>query len=161
MVSIIINLLYGRDPDVFLKQFVLLFLICIFQLLDVAVKFFHNDADGVVCAPYLSQIGVNLFNFSSDYTLAESKKLTAKSVTLLGNIPTRDVLAARTPEQVKNSVKAALDSVEDKRRIIMSSGQGMPTDFSTENIEACLSAVEYILSRFRQLRLLAIAARPR
>ena len=124
------------------KQFVLPYLTRIFQSLDVAVKFFHNDAAGLVCAPYLPQIGVNLFNFSSDHTLAEMKKLTANSVTLLGNIPTRDVLAAGTPEQVQSSVKAALEAVEDKSRIIMSCGGGMPPDVSTENIEAFLSAVE-------------------
>ena len=124
------------------KQFVLPFLTRIFQSLDVAVKFFHNDAAGLVCAPYLPQIGVNLFNFSSDHTLAQMKKLTANRVTLLGNIPTRDVLAAGTPEQVQSSVKAALDSVADKSRIIMSCGGGMPPDVSTENIEAFLSAVE-------------------
>jgi len=124
------------------KQFVLPFLTRIFQSLDVAVKFFHNDAAGLVCAPYLPQIGVNLFNFSSDHTLAEMKKLTANRVTLLGNIPPRDVLAAGTPEQVQSSVKAALDSIENRSRIIMSCGGGMPPDVSTENIEAFLSAVE-------------------
>ena len=124
------------------EQFVLPYLTRIFQSLDVAVKFFHNDAGGLVCAPYLPQIGVNLFNFSSDHTLAQMKKLTANRVTLLGNIPTRDVLAAGTPEQVQSSVKAALDSVEDKGRIIMSCGGGMPPGVSTENIEAVLSAVE-------------------
>jgi uroporphyrinogen decarboxylase len=124
------------------KQFVLPYLIRIFQSLDVAVKFFHNDAGGLVCAPYLPQIGVNLFNFSSDHTLAEMKKLTDNSVTLVGNIPTLDVLAAGTPEQVQSSVKAALDSVEDKSRIIISAGGGMPSGVSTENIEAVLSAVK-------------------
>ncbi|MHC4737201.1 MAG: uroporphyrinogen decarboxylase family protein, partial [Planctomycetota bacterium] len=58
------------------KQFVLPYLSRIFQSLDVAVKFFHNDAGGLVCAPYLPQIGVNLFNFSSDHTLAQMKELT-------------------------------------------------------------------------------------
>ncbi len=124
------------------KQFGLPYLSRIFQSLDVAVKFFHNDAGGLVCAPYLPQIGVNLFNFSSDHTLAQMKKLTNNSVTLLGNIPTRDVLAAGSPKQVQNSVKAALDSVGDKSRIIISAGGGMPPGVSTENIEAVLSAVK-------------------
>jgi len=68
------------------------------------------------------------------------KELTNNEVTLLGNIPTRDVLAAGTPEDVRNSVKAALESVSDKSRIILSCGGGMPPDVSTENIEAILSA---------------------
>jgi len=95
-----------------------------------------------VCAPYLPEIGVNLFNFSFLHTLTEMKELTANAVTLLGNIPPRDVLAAGTPEQVRNSVKAALDSVADRSRIILSCGGGMPPGVSTENIEAFLSAAE-------------------
>jgi len=120
------------------KEAALPYLRRIFQSLDVTVKFFHNDAPGLVCAPYLSQIGVNLFNFSFQHTLARMKKLTP--VTLLGNIPTRDVLAAGRPEDVRNSVKAALESLPEKSRIILSCGGGMPPDVSTENIEAFLSA---------------------
>ena len=112
----------------------------IFKSFDVAVRFFHNDAAGLVCAPYLTEIGVNLFNFSFQHTLAEMKELTNNAVTLLGNIPTRDVLAAGSPDDVRNSVKAALDSVKDKSRIILSCGGGMPPDVPTENIEAFLSA---------------------
>ncbi|MDH4241284.1 MAG: uroporphyrinogen decarboxylase family protein [Phycisphaerae bacterium] len=125
------------------RQFVLPYLTRIFQSLDVAVKFFHNDAGGLVCAPYLPQIGVNLFNFSSEHSLAQMKKLTNNSVTLLGNIPPRDVLAEGTPGKVQSSVKAALDSVADKSRIIMSAGGGMPPGVSTENIEAFLSSAGY------------------
>src|SRR4030042_1120439 len=36
----------------------------VFGCLDVPVRFFHNDAQGLVCAPFLDEIGVNLFNFS-------------------------------------------------------------------------------------------------
>ncbi len=112
----------------------------IFQSLDVNVKFFHNDAAGLVCAPYLRKIGVNLFNFSFQHTLAQMKELTNNAVTLLGNIPTLDVLAAGTPEDVRSSIKTELESVSDKSRIILSCGGGMPPDVPTENIEAFLSA---------------------
>jgi uroporphyrinogen decarboxylase len=115
----------------------------IFKSFDVAVRFFHNDAAGLVCAPYLTEMSVNLFNFSFQHTLAEMKKLTKNAVTLLGNIPTRDVLAAGSPDDVRSSVKAALDSVEDKSRIILSCGGGMPPEVPTENIEAFLSPVGY------------------
>jgi uroporphyrinogen decarboxylase len=124
------------------KRFALPYLTRIFQSLDVTVKFFHNDAAGLVCAPFLPQIGVNLFNFSSEHSLAQMKELTKNSVTLLGNIPPRDVLADGTPEQVQSSVKAALDSAADKSRLIISAGGGMPPNVPTENIEAVLSAVK-------------------
>ena len=112
----------------------------IFKPFDVAIKFFHNDAAGLVCAPYLTEMGVNLFNFSFQHTLAKMKELTSNAVTLVGNIPTRDVLAAGSPDDVHNSVKAILDAVEDKSRIVLSCGGGMPPDVPTENIEAFLSA---------------------
>ena len=121
------------------KQTALPYLKRIFESLKISVKFFHNDAAGLVCAPYLEEIGVNLFNFSYEHTLAEMKELTNNRVTLLGNIPTRDVLAAGTAQQVRDSVTAALDSVTDKSRIILSCGGGMPPDVPTENIETFLS----------------------
>jgi len=122
------------------KQTALPYLKRVFQSFDVAVRFFHNDAAGLVCAPYMTEMGVNLFNFSFQHSLAEMKELTSNAVTLLGNIPTRDVLAAGSPDDVRSSVKTAFDSVEDKRRIILSCGGGMPPDVPTENIEAFLSA---------------------
>jgi uroporphyrinogen decarboxylase len=126
------------------KETALPYLERIFQSFETSVKFFHNDAAGLVCAPYLAQIGVNLFNFSFQHTLAEMKELTGNAVTLLGNIPTRDVLAAGTPEDVRTSVRTTIESVSDRSRIILSCGGGMPPDVSTENIEAFLSAVEQI-----------------
>jgi len=116
----------GLIGDDDFKQVALPYLSRIFQSFDVTVKFFHNDAPGLVCAPYLPEIGINLFNFSHLHTLAEMKKLTSNAVTLLGNTPPRDVLAAGTPEQVRSSVKAALDLVEEKGRIVLSCGGGMP-----------------------------------
>jgi uroporphyrinogen-III decarboxylase len=123
------------------KKTALPYLTRIFQSLDVAVRFFHNDAPGLICAPYLTRISVNLFNFSHEHTLAEMKHLTNNNVALLGNIPPRDVLAAGTVEEVQKSVKDELDSVTDKSRIIMSCGGGMPPDVPTANIEAFISAV--------------------
>ena len=112
----------------------------IFDPFPTRVKFFHNDAGGLVCAPHLAQIGVNLFNFSFQHTLSEMKQLTNDAVTLLGNIPTRDVLASGTPQDVQNSLKASMESVRDRRRIILSCGGGMPPGVPTRNIEAFLAA---------------------
>jgi len=107
----------------------------------VLVRFFHNDAPGLVCAPHLAEIGVNLFNFSSDHSFAQIRKLAGDSVALLGNIPPRDVLAAGTPAQVTDAVEAMLAGIENRSRIIASCGGGMPPAVSTENINAFIEAV--------------------
>jgi uroporphyrinogen decarboxylase len=128
----------GKDD---FKQAALPYLKRLFGCLDVPVRFLHNDARGLVCAPFLSEIGVNLFNFSFEHSLVEMQQLTNGAVTLLGNIPPRDVLALGTPEDVTNSVKAAVEPLTDMSRIILSCGGGIPSDVPTENIEAFIQAV--------------------
>lgn len=126
------------------KETAMPYLARIFHAFDARVRFFHNDAPGLVCAPYLAKVGVNLFNFSFQHTLSEMKELTGNAVTLLGNIPTRDVLAAGTPDDVHVSVKASVESVRDKSRIILSCGGGVPPGVPTQNVEAFCSAARRI-----------------
>ncbi len=111
-----------------------------FEAIDVAVRMFHNDAHGIVCAPHLHDIGVNLFNFSHEHPINEMRRLTGDTVTLLGNIPPRDVLAQGTPDGVRDAVRTLVDTLEDRRRVILSCGGGMPPNVSTENIQAFIEA---------------------
>jgi len=108
---------------------------------DVSVKFLHNDAACKVSAPFLPEIGVNLFNMGFDISLNELKELTQNKVTLLGNIPPRDVLASGDPVEVTKATVELLDSLKDKSRVILSCGGGMPPGVSTENITAFIQAV--------------------
>jgi uroporphyrinogen-III decarboxylase len=63
-------------------------------------------------------------------------------VTLLGNIPARDVLAKGTPEDVAKVVERQFRSLKDTRRVIFSCGGGMPPGVPTENVRAFLSKVK-------------------
>jgi uroporphyrinogen-III decarboxylase len=109
---------------------------------DLAVKFFHNDASCKACAPLLQEAGINLLNFGFQHTIADMKKWTGNKIALLGNIPARDVLADGTPEDVSSAVANMLEDVEDRSRLIVSCGGGMPPGVPTENIQALISAVE-------------------
>ena len=109
---------------------------------DVSVKFLHNDAQCRVSVPYLPEIGVNLFNMGFDVSLNDIKTWTNNQVTLLGNIPPRDVLANGKPEDVVKSVTELLDSLEDKTRVILSCGGGLPPGVSTENLKAFIETVK-------------------
>jgi uroporphyrinogen-III decarboxylase len=109
---------------------------------DVSVKFFHNDAPAQVCAPYLSEIGINLFNFGIQHTLSEMREWTGGKVTLLGNLPPRDVLASGTPDDVRRGTAEMLAALADRSRLIVSCGGGMPPGVPTANIAAMLSAVD-------------------
>lgn len=109
---------------------------------DVTVKFFHNDAPCKASAPLLAAAGINLLNFGVQHTLADMKMWTGNRIALLGNVPPRDVLADGTPEDVTRSVEEILSPLEDRSRLIVSCGGGMPPHAPTENIKALIAAVE-------------------
>ncbi len=111
---------------------------------DVTVKFFHNDAPCKMCAPYLHEAGINLLNFGVQHTLNDMKAWTGGQITLVGNVPPRDVLAAGTPDDVRCSVRALLNAVDDRSRLIASCGGGMPPGVTTENIEAFIETVNAV-----------------
>lgn len=76
------------------------------------------------------------------HSIEEIGTIAGDSVTLLGNIPPRDVLASGSPAEVEESVRNMISSVSDHRRIIWSCGGGMPPDVSTENIRAFVRTVK-------------------
>ncbi len=117
----------------------------IFSSFDARVNFFHNDAQGLVSTPYLKEMGVNLFNFSYEHSLQEIRDLAGEDITLLGNLPPRDVLAAGTPEQVYEDTQKMYRSIEDKRHIMWSVGGGMPPGVSTDNIMAFIRGTRNVL----------------
>lgn len=108
---------------------------------DVTVKFLHNDAPCKVSAPFLPEMGVNLFNMGFEVTLDDLKAMTQNSIALLGNLPPRDVLASGTPDVVSQETAALVRGLKDRSRVIMSCGGGMPPGVSTENIRAFVNAV--------------------
>jgi uroporphyrinogen-III decarboxylase len=109
---------------------------------DVSVKFLHNDAQSKVSAPFLPDLGVNLFNMGFDITLNELKALTKNRIALLGNIPPRDILANGTPSDVARVTADLINSLQDRTRVIMSCGGGMPPGVTSENIAAFVGAVK-------------------
>ncbi len=109
---------------------------------DVSVKFLHNDAPCKVSAPFLPEMGVNFFNMGFDVTLNELKQMTQNKVTMLGNIPPRDVLAAGTVEDVTNTTTELIKSLDDRSHVVMSCGGGMPPNVSSEKIKAFIDAVK-------------------
>jgi uroporphyrinogen decarboxylase len=109
---------------------------------DVAVKFFHNDAPCKVAAPLLAEAGINLLNFGVQHSINDMKTWTGGQITLLGNIPPRDVLAQGTPTDVERAVTALVTSLHDRSRLILSCGGGMPPGVPTANIRAFIATVQ-------------------
>jgi uroporphyrinogen-III decarboxylase len=109
---------------------------------DLSVKFLHNDANCMESVHYLPEMGVNLFNMGFDTDLNQLKELTKNQVTMLGNIPPRDVLARGSAREVEAATLALLRQLDDPSRVIFSCGGGMPPEVSSENIHAFIQTVK-------------------
>lgn len=109
---------------------------------DAKVKLFHNDADCQMSISHYADMGVNLYNPGLDMSMADMMEVTENKITILGNIPPRDVLAAGTPDDVKKAVKDMLAATPNMSRLMPSCGGGMPPGVKTENIKAFLEALK-------------------
>jgi uroporphyrinogen-III decarboxylase len=107
---------------------------------DVAVKFFHNDAACAASVKHYADAGIQLYNPGIQSTLAEIRALSVNRLTILGNIPPRDVLAQGTPEDVRAAVRKLLAENADHSRLILSCAGGVPPGVSTENLRAFIEA---------------------
>ncbi len=123
------------------SEFAVPYLKEIYSSFDANVKFFHNDAEGIIIGRELEDIGVNIYNFSFKHSMSEMRNACGDKVVLLGNIPPRDVLAAATCQEVKQAAKVMYESIEDKRRIIWSCGGGVPQGVSTDNLNAFIEQI--------------------
>jgi uroporphyrinogen decarboxylase len=104
------------------------------------VKFFHNDAECAKSIGYYPEIGINLYNPGIFNTLAELRQLSANRLTILGNIPPRDVLAKGSPADVRAAVRKLLSETPDKSKLILSCAGGLPPGVTTGNIRAFIEA---------------------
>ena len=138
---LILDDIIGFVGDIEFREFVLPYFKEIFSHLDLPVKCLHNDAKGLITAKYLDEIGANIFNYSFEHTNKEIFGLAGSGVTLLGNIPPRDVLAAGNEEDVIKAVKEQAIDTPENANIIWSCGGGMPPDVSNANIEAFINSV--------------------
>jgi len=109
---------------------------------DLSIRFLHNDANCMESVRHLPEMGVNLFNMGFDTDLNQLKELTNHQVTMLGNIPPRDVLARGSNEDVRKATLDLLNGIEDPVRIIFSCGGGMPPGVTTEQINTFINTVQ-------------------
>lgn len=109
---------------------------------DLKIKFLHNDANCMESVKYLPDMGVNLFNMGFDTDMNQLKELTRNRVTMLGNIPPRDVLARGTTDDVRAATEKLLKGMNDHTRVIYSCGGGMPPGVKDDNLKAFVETVK-------------------
>jgi len=141
---LILDDIIGFVGEADFSEFVLPYFKKIFSTTGSKIRFLHNDAEGLITAKNLNEMGVNVFNFSFNHTLGEIRVLAGNDIILVGNIPPRDILAGGTPDQVAEAVRKASGEIDNHDRIVWSAGGGMPQDVKNDNISAFVKAVKEI-----------------
>jgi uroporphyrinogen-III decarboxylase len=139
---LILDDIMGFVGEVEFNEFVIPYFKKIFASTGVKVKFLHNDAEGLITAKNLKEMGINMFNFSFNHSMGLIRDLAGPEVILVGNIPARDTLAAGTVHQVDEAVKKAFGEISNHERIIWSAGGGMPPGVQDTNIYSFIEAVK-------------------
>lgn len=129
------------SPDDYL-EFAHPYLKEIFEAFPDALKIFHNDMNNPASYPYLSELPINIFNFTHLQTIDKVRQLVGKKVCLMGNIPPLDVLAQANPNKVIESVKSCLDAHPGKEGFILSAGGGVSPGTPKENVEALVISLK-------------------
>ena len=126
------------------KEFAHPYLKKIFDSFNVPVKVFHTDNfnNRYVTFPYISDLGVNIFNFSHQADMKEARKWLGEKVCIFGNVPPLDILTNGTPDDAYKAAIDCLNSYGSKAGIILSAGGGASSGMSKENCSAFLKALD-------------------
>ncbi len=113
----------------------------------VPVRLLHNDTPNPVCFKHLEDLRVNIFNFSHQVSISETRKLVGKSVSLMGNISPLDAMVNGTPEENYREARRILEDNAGHPRFLLSAGGGLSPGTPGANIKAILHAASDYNSR--------------
>ena len=107
--------------------------------------FFHNDNTSDSCYPYLTEIGVDAFNFSHLVNITDARKLAGEKLVLMGNVPPM-MLTGNNPQDVYDATSKMINDYVaangSHHGLLASTGGGLPMGAKQENINALISAVK-------------------
>jgi uroporphyrinogen decarboxylase len=106
----------------------------------LSAKFFHNDAECAKSIRHYPDIGINLYNPGIFNTLADLRQMSGNRLTILGNIPPRDVLARGSAADIKAAIEKLLRDTPERSRLILSCAGGVPPGVTTENLRSFVEA---------------------
>jgi uroporphyrinogen-III decarboxylase len=107
--------------------------------LPAELRLFHNDTDNPTCYEFLSDLGVDVFNFTHLRGIPEVRSLTGDRVCLMGNVPPLDVMVQGTAADTASRAEECIAQA-GRGRFILSAGGGVSPGTPGDNIQALVKA---------------------
>ena len=112
----------------------------IFSSFEGMVKVYHNDSKIDHLLEPLAETGLHVLNFGFNVDMEEAWQRVGHKIRLMGNIPTIEILAGGTPEEVKLHAAECIRKTGGGRGLILSAGGAVPPDTPARNIDALVEA---------------------
>jgi uroporphyrinogen-III decarboxylase len=112
----------------------------IFDEFDGLIRVYHNDTPCVHLLEGLAEANFDVFNFSHEMDIEQSKAKMGHRVALMGNVPPLDVGMRGTPADVARLARECLDKAASGGGMILSFGGGVSPGTPPENIDALVAA---------------------
>jgi len=106
------------------------------------LKILHNDTDSPVCYEFLSDLGVNVFNFTHLQAIRSVRERVGDSVCLMGNVAPLDVLARGNAEDTAKNARSCIAENSGHPAFLLSAGGGVSPGTPEENIRALITAAK-------------------
>jgi len=114
----------------------------IFATFDGLIRIYHNDTPCEHLLPYFAGLSFEVFHLSHRVSIAEARALIGPDIVLMGNVPSQEVMARGTPQQVAETARECIFQA-DGTGLILAPGGGLSAGTPARNIDALVSAALY------------------
>jgi uroporphyrinogen decarboxylase len=113
----------------------------VFSAFPGVVKIFHNDTDNPVSYPFLTELGIHIFNFTHLQPIEKVRERVGPEVCLMGNVSPLEILVKGTADQVREETRRCLDAYPGRAGLLLSAGGGVSPGTPGPNLTALIEAV--------------------
>lgn len=112
--------------------------------LPVKLKVLHNDTPNPISFKYLTDLGVNIFNFSHMTPIADLRKAVGDKVVIMGNISPLDIMVNGSGEDVYSAAMSCITQNDGNPRFLLSAGGGVSMGTPQSTIDALTRALSAV-----------------
>lgn len=109
--------------------------------LPAKLKVLHNDTPNPVSFKYLTDLGVNMFNFSHLTPIPELRKVVEDKVVIMGNISPLDIMVNGSGEEVYTAARNCIEQNAGNPRFLLSAGGGVSMGTPKSTLKAITEAI--------------------
>ncbi len=112
--------------------------------LPAQLKVLHNDTPNPISFKYLTDLGVNMFNFSHLTPIADLRQFVGNSVVIMGNISPLDTMVNGSEEDVYREAMSCIEQNKGNPRFLLSAGGGVSMGTPSSTLDAITRALSAV-----------------